>query len=128
MSKERSSTGRSFQADGPTTEKDLRCIIAKRARGTKSSPLYYIYYYGKLLLLFCFSRYLASSKFQPTDARKAFPCLDEPGFKTTFNVTLIHRPNYTALSNMPQEARLSHTHTNYHHNHHRRRSHRRQCI
>ena len=37
--KERSSTGRSFQADGPTTEKALRCIIAKRARGTKSSPL-----------------------------------------------------------------------------------------
>jgi|SRR6218665_885425 len=31
--------GRSFHADGPTTEKALRCIIAKRARGTKSSPL-----------------------------------------------------------------------------------------
>src|SRR6218665_2588293 len=27
------------QADGPTTEKALRCIIAKHARGTKSSPL-----------------------------------------------------------------------------------------
>lgn len=49
-------------------------------------------------------RYLATSKFQPTDARKAFPCLDEPGFKSTFNVTLIHRPNFTALSNMPQES------------------------
>ena len=39
ISKVRSSTGRSFQAVGPTTEKALRCIIAKRARGIKSSPL-----------------------------------------------------------------------------------------
>src|SRR6218665_503092 len=39
ISKERSSKGRSFHADGPTTEKALRCIIAKRARGTKNSPL-----------------------------------------------------------------------------------------
>ena len=37
ISKERSSNGRSFHADGPTTEKALRCIIAKR--GTKNSPL-----------------------------------------------------------------------------------------
>src|SRR6218665_1316241 len=38
ISKERSSKGRSFHADGPTTEKALRCIIAKRARGTKTHP------------------------------------------------------------------------------------------
>src|SRR6218665_290030 len=31
--------GRSFHADGPTTEKALRCIVSKLARGTKSSPL-----------------------------------------------------------------------------------------
>src|SRR6218665_1114128 len=33
ISTERSSKGRSFHADGPTIEKALRCIIAKRARG-----------------------------------------------------------------------------------------------
>lgn len=49
-------------------------------------------------------RFLATSKFQPTDARKAFPCLDEPTFKSTFTVTLFHRPEYIALSNMPQES------------------------
>src|SRR6218665_2406718 len=38
-SEERSSKGRSFHADGPTTEKPLRCIIANRARGTKNSLL-----------------------------------------------------------------------------------------
>src|SRR6218665_2363653 len=39
ISNERSSTGRSFHADGPTTEKALRCTVAKWARWTKSSPL-----------------------------------------------------------------------------------------
>src|SRR6218665_406724 len=39
ISTERCSKGRSFHADGSTIEKALRCIIAKRARGTKNSPL-----------------------------------------------------------------------------------------
>ena len=39
ISKERSSTGRSFHVDGPTTEKALRRTVAKWARGTKNSPL-----------------------------------------------------------------------------------------
>ena len=45
---------------------------------------------------------IATSKFQPTDARKAFPCFDEPSFKSSFTVTLV-RPSdgYIALSNMP---------------------------
>jgi len=48
---------------------------------------------------------IATSKFQPTYARRAFPCFDEPSFKSTFTVTLV-RPtegNYIALSNMPVE-------------------------
>ena len=47
---------------------------------------------------------IASSKFQPTYARRAFPCIDEPSFKSTFSVTIV-RPSerYIALSNMPVE-------------------------
>ncbi|KAG7170009.1 glutamyl aminopeptidase-like [Homarus americanus] len=47
-------------------------------------------------------RSIATSKFQPTDARSAFPCFDEPSFKSTFTTTLV-RPSdgYIALSNMP---------------------------
>jgi len=47
---------------------------------------------------------IATSKFQPTYARRAFPCFDEPSFKSTFTVTLV-RPSegYIALSNMPVE-------------------------
>ncbi|KAL3859955.1 hypothetical protein ACJMK2_010134, partial [Sinanodonta woodiana] len=47
--------------------------------------------------------HLATSKFQPTDARRAFPCLDEPKFKAQYTIRMVHRPDYIALSNMPNE-------------------------
>ena len=52
---------------------------------------------------------IATSKFQPTYARRAFPCFDEPSFKSTFTVTLV-RPTdgYIALSNMPVKETSAH--------------------
>lgn len=38
---------------------------------------------------------------QPTYARRAFPCWDEPQLKATFAVTMISREGTVNLSNMP---------------------------
>lgn len=42
----------------------------------------------------------ALTQFEPTAARKAFPCWDEPAVKATFTLTQIHRKGTTALGNM----------------------------
>ncbi|KAI0064922.1 leucyl aminopeptidase [Artomyces pyxidatus] len=41
------------------------------------------------------------TQFEPTEARRALPCWDEPLLKATFAVTLVSRAGSVSLSNMP---------------------------
>jgi aminopeptidase 2 len=45
-------------------------------------------------------KYIATTQMEPTDARRAFPCFDEPALKAEFTITLIADKHMTCLSNM----------------------------
>ncbi|KAG4067289.1 hypothetical protein HA402_000280 [Bradysia odoriphaga] len=44
--------------------------------------------------------WLASTQFQPINARQAFPCYDEIRFRTPYNIEIYHHDSYNAISNM----------------------------
>ncbi|CAF0971628.1 unnamed protein product [Brachionus calyciflorus] len=48
------------------------------------------------------TKIMLSTKFQPADARRPFPCFDEPSLKATFDLTLEHPTDSIALGNWPE--------------------------
>lgn len=47
----------------------------------------------------------AFTQMEPIAARKAFPCFDEPAFKTPFDVTLVVQGQHKAIANAPEVGR-----------------------
>ena len=50
-------------------------------------------------------RWYGFTQFEATDARRAFPCFDEPGFKVPFDVTLTVPTGMIAVANTPETNR-----------------------
>jgi aminopeptidase N len=46
---------------------------------------------------------MLGTQFEATDARRFFPCWDEPSFRARFQLTVVVPENFTAMSNMPVE-------------------------
>ena len=59
------------------------------------------FYRSKYTTLGNETEWMALTQFEPLDARRAFPCFDEPWMKAKFTVTITAPADYTALANTP---------------------------
>lgn len=88
---------------------ELRITLSSKIRGAAEILLEFDGILNGRLLGFYLSKYrqggkerlLATTQFEAADARRAFPCWDEPAAKATFDISILADPGLDAISNMP---------------------------
>ena len=101
----------SFRAD-PKSEK-IHVSPRRPVRGRFELHLRFEGILNDRLLGFYLSRYrqggreqsMATTQFEAADARRAFPCIDEPAAKATFDISISAPKGLEAVSNMPVASR-----------------------
>lgn len=84
-------------------------LSSYQERDTIKWVLYCYYYYDNLCgvylrditVLTKRDRWFVMTQFEPTYARRAFPCYDEPAYKAEFKISVVKQRHQIALSNMP---------------------------
>ena len=109
------SAGKLIKSSVMTNEKkeELQITLAKKIKGKTTIHLEFQGILNDRLLGFYRSqykqggrtKYLATTQFEAADARRAFPCWDEPEAKATFEISIIADNKFTAISNMPVKSK-----------------------
>lgn len=94
-------------------KEELRIRLARAVRGRAEVSLEFSGTLNDRLLGFYRSRYrhrgrtryMATTQFEAADARRAFPCWDEPAAKATFAITITADAGLGAISNMPARSK-----------------------
>jgi len=107
--------GQVISSSTKTNEKkeELTITLKEKIRGRASIVLEFQGILNDRLLGFYHSqykqggktKYLATTQFEAADARRAFPCWDEPEAKATFDISIIADNKYSAISNMPVKSK-----------------------
>ncbi|MFQ5476031.1 MAG: M1 family metallopeptidase [Nitrosopumilus sp.] len=109
------SAGKTIKSTPKTNEKkeELQISLEQKIKGKATVYLEFQGILNDRLLGFYRSqykqggktKYLATTQFEAADARRAFPCWDEPEAKATFEISIIADNKFTAISNMPVKSK-----------------------